>query len=149
MEQIPLMEGTAPFKIPGNEGIECFTYYKIFGDISSGTPPVVVLHGGPGCGHEYLLTFATLWSKYGLPVVFYDQIGCASSTHLPQTAGDKEFWKESLFIAELNNLLDSLNLRDGPGFHLLGHSWGGSECTLASSSLNSIPSSNRRPSHFL
>jgi L-proline amide hydrolase len=28
-------------------------------------------------------------------------------------------------MAELDNLLDSLQLRDGPGYHLLGHSWGG------------------------
>jgi len=26
---------------------------------------------------------------------------------------------------ELNNLLNSLYLCDGPGYHILGHSWGG------------------------
>ncbi|KAK7751996.1 hypothetical protein SLS62_005958 [Diatrype stigma] len=66
-----------------------------------------------------------LWPQYGLPVVLYDQIGCAASTHLPQTAGDKDFWQESLFVAELDNLVDYLKLRDGPGFHLFGQSWGG------------------------
>lgn len=48
-----------------------------------------------------------------------------ASTHLPQTAGDKDFWHESLFVAELDNLIDHLKLRDGPGFHLFGLSWGG------------------------
>jgi pimeloyl-ACP methyl ester carboxylesterase len=57
-------------------------------------------------------------------VVFYDQIGCVASTHLPQTTGDESFWQESLFLAELDNLLDFLQLRDGPGYHILGHSWG-------------------------
>ncbi|KAK8066954.1 proline-specific peptidase [Apiospora hydei] len=111
----------------------CFTYYKIVGDLSCGKPPVVVVHGGPGAGHEYLLAFAALWPQYGLPVVLYDQIGCAASTHLRQTAGDEAFWQERLFQDELDNLLDHLELRDngddddgtGPGFHLLGQSWGG------------------------
>ncbi|MCJ1385991.1 hypothetical protein MMC17_009116 [Xylographa soralifera] len=98
-------------------------------DIKEGTipnsPPLVVIHGGPGAGHEYLLPFAHLWQAFRIPVVFYDQIGCGSSTLLPQTAGDEILWQERHFIAELNNLLSSLHVRDGPGFHILGHSWGG------------------------
>ncbi|KAI0841005.1 proline-specific peptidase [Hypoxylon sp. FL0890] len=125
MAKIPTSEGQIPFEIPGKNNVPCSTYYKVFGDLSSGVPAVVVLHGGPGGGHEYLLSFAELWRQYGFPVVFYDQIGCGASTHLTQTAGDTGFWQESLFIAELNNLLDYLKLRDGPGFHLLGQSWGG------------------------
>ena len=126
-QQIPTKEGKIPFQTPPELGHDllCSTYYKIFGDLSSGATPVVIAHGGPGAGHEYLLSFAELWPKYGLPVVFYDQIGCGASTHLPQTAGDRKFWHVPLFIAELNNLLDALHLRDGPGFHLLGQSWGG------------------------
>ncbi|KAI1454010.1 Alpha/Beta hydrolase protein [Annulohypoxylon moriforme] len=124
MAEIQLKEGKAPFKI-SSIGETCFTYYKIIGDLSSGKPPVVVVHGGPGSGHEYLLTFADLWRQYGLPVVFYDQIGCASSTRLSQKSGDRSFWQEQLFQDELDNLLDHLDLRRGPGFHLLGQSWGG------------------------
>lgn len=103
----------------------CFNYYKIFGDLSSTSPRLIVIHGGPGAGHEYLLPLADLWQLYGIPVIFYDQVGCASSTHLPQTAGDESLWQESHFVAELNNLIDSLHLRDGPGYHILGHSAGG------------------------
>lgn len=121
----PTAEGRIAFQVPGKFDIPCSTYYKIFGDLSSGYPPVIFLHGGPGGGHEYLLSFAELWSQYSLPVVMYDQIGCGASTHLPQMAGDKDFWQESLFVAELDNLIDHLNLRDGPGFHLFGQSWGG------------------------
>lgn len=125
MAEMPTSEGRIPFKIPGKEDIPCSTYYKVFGDLSSGIAPVVALHGGPGGGHEYLLPFAELWPQYGIPVIFYDQIGCAASTHLPELAGDKSFWQEPLFIAELDNLVDHLKLRDGPGFHVLGQSWGG------------------------
>ena len=117
-------EGTIPFNTPHIRRT-CFTYYKTIGDLSGTSPPLVVIHGGPGAGHEYLLPFAQLWQLFRIPVVFYDQIGCASSTHLPETAGDEDLWQESHFIAELNNLLDSLHLRDGPGYHILGHSWGG------------------------
>ncbi|OTA80300.1 hypothetical protein M434DRAFT_25568 [Hypoxylon sp. CO27-5] len=124
MAQIQIREGKAPFNI-SSIGEVCFTYYKIVGNLSAGAPPVVIVHGGPGAGHEYLLTFADLWSKYGLPVIFYDQIGCASSTHLRQKAGDRAFWQEQLFQDELDNLLDHLELRRDPGFHLLGQSWGG------------------------
>ncbi|KAL1853967.1 hypothetical protein Daus18300_011634 [Diaporthe australafricana] len=125
MTRKPSAEGRIPFQVSGNLDISCSTYYKVFGDLSSGAPPVIFLHGGPGGGHEYLLSFAELWPQYGLPVVLYDQIGCGASTHLPQTAGDKDFWQESLFVAELDNLIDHLKLRDGPGFHLFGQSWGG------------------------
>ncbi|KAI1087126.1 proline-specific peptidase [Rostrohypoxylon terebratum] len=124
MTELQVKEGKAPFKISSIDE-PCFTYYKIIGDLLNGKPPVVVVHGGPGSGHEYLLTFSDLWTQYGLAVVFYDQIGCASSTHLPQKAGDGSFWQEKLFQDELDNLLDHLKLRDGPGFHLLGQSWGG------------------------
>lgn len=125
MARTPSAEGHIPFQVPGNLDVSCSTYYKVFGDLSSGAPPVIFLHGGPGGGHEYLLSFAELWPQYGLPVILYDQIGCGASTHLPQTAGDKNFWQESLFVAELDNLIDHLELRDGPGFHLFGQSWGG------------------------
>lgn len=118
----PTAEGQIPFDVSGKA---CSTYFKVFGDLSSSAPRVVILHGGPGGGHEYLLSFAQLWPQYGLPVIFYDQIGCGASTHLPEKAGDVDFWQVSLFLAELNNLLDHLKLRDGPGFHLLGQSWGG------------------------
>lgn len=30
-----------------------------------------------------------------------------------------------MFVAELDNLIDHLKLRDGPRFHLFGQSWGG------------------------
>ncbi|KAI0116823.1 proline-specific peptidase [Daldinia grandis] len=125
MAGIQVQEGTAPFKVPSIDE-PCFTYYKIIGNLSSSsTPPVIVAHGGPGAGHEYLLTFADLWLEYGLPVIFYDQIGCAASTHLPQKAGDQSFWQEQLFQDELDNLLDHLDVRRDPGFHFLGQSWGG------------------------
>ncbi|KAF2152868.1 proline-specific peptidase [Myriangium duriaei CBS 260.36] len=123
MSQIGFKEGRAELEVSAIDR-PCSTYYKIFGDLTKGTP-VVCLHGGPGAGHDYLEAFAELWPRYGIPVVMYDQIGCGLSTHLPETAGNRAFWQEDLFIDELSNLVDHLRLRDC-GFHILAHSFGGS-----------------------
>lgn len=127
MTDVPSQEGKIDFAVPSID-TPCQTYYKIIGNISpTGPPPIVILHGGPGTGHDYCLPFSNLWSLYGIPVIFYDQIGCARSTLLPQKLGDKSFWTFDLFIAELENLLDylQLNTANGPGCHVLGHSFGG------------------------
>jgi proline-specific peptidase len=120
----PVRDGTVPFHLPSIDK-PCFTYYKIVGDLSSGKPPLVLLHGGPGGGHGYLLPFAKLWIQYGIPCIFYDQIGCGLSTHLPETAGNEELWREEIFLSELENLIDHLSLSDEPGYYLLGQSFGG------------------------
>ncbi|KAI1817224.1 proline-specific peptidase [Poronia punctata] len=125
--QTQIREGKIPFNIPSIDE-PCYTYYKTIGDLSLGasssSPPVIILHGGPGAGHEYLITFSALWDKYGIPVIFYDQIGCGSSTHLREKAGDEGFWQERLFRDELDNLIDHFDLR-ATGFHIFGQSWGG------------------------
>ncbi|KUJ24387.1 proline iminopeptidase [Mollisia scopiformis] len=115
-------EGTLPFPIPGIDK-PCSTWYKTIGDLHSGTTPVVVVHGGPGLTHDYLLQLSELNSLYGIPVVFYDQIGNGKSTHLREKSGDESFWVEELFWRELENLVVGLGI--GDSWDLLGHSWGG------------------------
>lgn len=82
--------------------------------------PVVVLHGGPGLTHDYLLSVAGLTAS-GHPCVFYDQVGNGRSDHRPEAPRD--FWTVELFVRELEHLVEHLGLAGG--FHLLGHSWGG------------------------
>jgi pimeloyl-ACP methyl ester carboxylesterase len=53
----------------------------------------------------------------------YDQLGIGKSTHLPEKMGDGKFWTVELFLAELNNLLSHLGIKDD--YDLLGQSWGG------------------------
>ena len=124
MATSPITEGTVVFKHPSlPEGKEVKTWYKIHGSLSSGRRPLVLLHGGPGCPHMYLtIPFEDYAAKTGTPVVFYDQIGSGKSTRLPETRLDEEFWTTELFIAELDNLLDHLGIRND--FDLYGHSWG-------------------------
>lgn len=117
-----ITEGKIAFEVP-HAGKPCETWYKVVGDLSTGVP-LVTAHGGPGAAHEYLLPFTDLHDKYGIPVIFYDQIGCGQSTRLREKDGNEDFWTIELFIRELDNLVDHLNLR-ASGFDFLGHSWGG------------------------
>lgn len=124
MANLRKAEGTIPFHIPGIYK-PCHTWYRIIGTIcASGKQPLILLHGGPGACHNYLLPFTDLWKNYNIPVIFYDQIGNGLSTHLDEKNGDKTFWVESLFIRELDNLIDYFELRKN-GFDIYGQSWGG------------------------
>ena len=96
------------------------TWYRVTGDLDNGIVPLVVLHGGPGCTHDYLLRLSAL-ARDGRPVIHYDQIGNGRSTHLPDA--DPGYWTVELFVAELDNLLEGLGIADS--YHLLGQSWGG------------------------
>ena len=116
------VEGEAPFEVP-TAGKLCKTWYKVSGDLKSGIRPLVVLHGGPGCTHEYLEIVAQLTTLYSIPVVLYDQIGNGRSTHLPEKNGDTGFWTTQLFVDELHNLLHHLGIHND--YDLLGQSWGG------------------------
>ena len=112
MTDISIQEGYAPFG-------EYQTWYRITGDLHSGTP-LVILHGGPGCTHDYVDAFKDI-AHTGRAVIHYDQLGNGRSTHLPQKGAD--FWTVELFLAELDNLLAHLDIVSD--YALLGQSWGG------------------------
>src|ERR1700760_1285088 len=115
--------GTVSVSIP-TAGKDCFTWYKVVGNLKSGVTPLIAVHGGPGLSHDYLLCLSDIYSRFGVPVIFYDQVGTGLSTHLPEKNGDQTFWTVDLFIDELVNLAKSLSL-DKTGYDVLGHSWGG------------------------
>jgi L-proline amide hydrolase len=96
------------------------TWYRVTGDLASSKLPLVVLHGGPGCTHDYVDSFKGLAAQ-GRAVVHYDQLGNGRSTHLRDKGGD--FWTVDLFLAELDNLLRHLGIERA--YHVLGQSWGG------------------------
>ena len=117
-------EGEIPFTVSG-AGKQCATWYKVIGDLNnSSLTPLIAAHGGPGATHLYLKPLEDLYKYYGVPVIFYDQLGCGRSTHLPEKKGDEKFWTPALFVHELDNLVDYFGLRKR-GFDFLGHSWGG------------------------
>jgi L-proline amide hydrolase len=106
-----MRDGTVPFE-------DGETWYRVTGD--GDTTPLIVLHGGPGATHDYVLSLTDL-ARDGRAVIHYDQLGNGRSTHFPDRGAD--FWTVDLFVRELHNLVDALGLRSG--HHVLGQSWGG------------------------
>jgi len=96
------------------------TWYRITGNLGDGRTPLIVVHGGPGCTHDYVDAFADL-ADGGRAVIHYDQLGNGNSTRLPDKGCD--FWTVDLFLNELDNLINHLGI--GGGYMLLGQSWGG------------------------
>ncbi|MCD5996620.1 proline iminopeptidase-family hydrolase [Pseudomonas sp. CDFA 602] len=113
MAYINTQEGFAPFD-------QYQTWYRITGDLKGPLTPLVILHGGPGCTHDYVDAFKDV-AHTGRAVIHYDQLGNGRSTHLPHKGAD--FWTVNLFLAELDNLLVHLGIADN--YALLGQSWGG------------------------
>lgn len=123
MEENNSQEGVIEFT-PIATGKPCNIWYKIYGDLHSGKRPLLVLHGGPGLSHDYLLSITDLASPpYKIPVVFYDQLGCGRSTHMPETLRDTSFWTEKLYLDELTTVITNLGIQED--YDILGQSWGG------------------------
>ncbi len=111
-EAIERIEGRVAFR-------EGHTWYRVTGDPRAGVP-LVCLHGGPGCTHDYIDPFDDLAGPRRA-VVQYDQIGNGLSTHYRDAPAS--FWTVGLFLAELDGLLGHLGISGE--YDLLGQSWGG------------------------
>jgi L-proline amide hydrolase len=96
------------------------TWYRVTGNLASGKPPLLCLHGGPGVQSDYLHPLDAL-AATGRAVIQYDQFGCGRSTHRPDAPRD--FWSVRLFVEELGALIAHLGI--GAAYHVLGQSWGG------------------------
>lgn len=92
--------------------------YKVWTKTVGSGPglPLLLLHGGPGAGHDYLEPLETLGSER--PVIFYDQLGCGKSDQ-PDRNG---LWTIERFADEVQDVRDQLGLDH---CHVLGQSWGG------------------------
>lgn len=83
--------------------------------VASATP-VLLLHGGPGAGHDYLEPLEGL--AVDRPVIFWDQLGCGRSDQ----PDDLSLWTIARFRREVDVVRAGLGL---DRIHLLGQSWGG------------------------
>ncbi len=81
---------------------------------------LLLLHGGPGCTHEYFEAFDSFLPAAGVEYYFYDQLGSYYSDQ-PDVA---ELWELPRFVDEVEQVRQALDL-DQSNFFLLGHSWGG------------------------
>lgn len=95
-------------QVPGGQ-----VYYRIVG--SGPRPPIVVLHGGPGVPHDYLMTLDGLATDRA--VVYYDQLGCGRSDR----PSDPKLWTIERACKELLAVRSYLGLKTCV---LFGHSWG-------------------------
>ena len=87
--------------------------------------PIVMLHGGPGFTHNYMLPLKQQ-ACYGRDVYFYDQCGCGDSSLPNNTTSVKDNYPwlfDPYYYAteELPQLLQHWNLTQ---YHLIGNSWG-------------------------
>jgi proline-specific peptidase len=84
---------------------------------SGDATPVLLLHGGPGAGHDYVAPLGEALAA-DRPVVMYDQLGCGRS----EAPDDVSLWTVDRFVEELDAVRAALGL---DRVHLLGQSWGG------------------------
>jgi proline iminopeptidase len=90
-------------------------YWCEYGDAAA--PPLLVLHGGPGASHEYLLP-QMLQLADSHRVVLYDQRGGGRSKHDDDRA--EIGWQEQ--VADLAQVVDELGIEP---LAIVGYSWGG------------------------
>src|SRR5690349_17029029 len=77
--------------------------------------PLVIVHGGPGLDHTYLVKWLAPLAKYRT-LIYYDQPGCGRDQTPPS---DVTFQGT---VEQLKSLLETLEVANG--FSLLTHSWG-------------------------
>jgi proline iminopeptidase len=89
---------------------------RIFERRTGSGPPTVVLHGGPGAHHDYLLPGFDALAR-GRELIYYDQRGGGQS---PVSRGTPVGWREQ--VADLEELRRQWGLER---LTLVGYSWGG------------------------
>ena len=110
-----------PIPPPSSYGVTSSTdvplYWAKYGPESK--PPMLVLHGGPGAHHDYLLPqmLALAELQGGRELLFYDQRGGGRSQ-----SGDREPITWRTHVGDLAAVMRELEMQGAP---LVGYSWGG------------------------
>ncbi len=96
--------------------------FKVWTKRSGDNPrlKLLLLHGGPGCTHEYFEAFDSYLPQANVEYYYYDQLGSYRSSQ-PDVP---ELWETARFVDEVEQVRQALDL-DAGNFFLLGHSWGG------------------------
>ena len=96
--------------------------YKVWTKRVGNNPRIklLLLHGGPGCTHEYFEAADSYLPAAGIEYYYYDQLG---SYYSDQPEHD-DLWELPRFVDEVEQVRIALGL-DAENFFLLGHSWGG------------------------
>lgn len=93
-------------------------WYRINGTqhFTKGKTPLIVIHGGPGFSHHYLLPLVDLADER--PVILYDQLDSGHSAR----PNDPANWTVERFVSEIDDLREALGL---DRVLVFGNSWGG------------------------
>jgi proline iminopeptidase len=81
---------------------------------------MLMLHGGPGATHEYLLAFDSYLPAAGVEFYYYDQLGSGWSDQ----PDDASLWTIERYVDEVEQVRRALELTK-ENFVLYGQSWGG------------------------
>ncbi len=81
---------------------------------------LLLLHGGPGCTHEYFESFESFLPAEGIEFYYYDQLFSEYSDR----PSDTSLFNLPRFVEEVEQVRLALGL-DSTNFFVLGHSWGG------------------------
>ena len=81
---------------------------------------VLLLHGGPATGHEYMECFESFFPKEGFEFYEYDQLGAPYSDQ----PSDSSLWTVDRYVEEVEQVRKAIG-GDKDNFYVLGNSWGG------------------------
>jgi proline iminopeptidase len=81
---------------------------------------LLLLHGGPGCTHEYFEAFDSYLPAAGIEYYYYDQLG----SYYSDQPENPDLWELPRFVEEVEQVRQALHLTKDNCF-VLGHSWGG------------------------
>lgn len=113
MEDYPEPEETGWVNVEGGR-----VWYRLNGrrHLERGKIPLLCLHGGPGCSHDYLLPLTLLADSR--PVILYDQLDCG----LSDRPANRSHWTVEHFVAEIDAVRAQLGFAE---VALFGNSCGG------------------------
>ena len=86
--------------------------------VGHGPIVLLLLHGGPGCTHEYFEVFEQHLSPDEYTFYYYDQLG----SHFSDQPSDASLWNVERFREEVEQVRAAVGLEQ---FYLFGQSWGG------------------------
>ncbi|HEY0434331.1 MAG TPA: proline iminopeptidase-family hydrolase [Chitinophagaceae bacterium] len=81
---------------------------------------ILLLHGGPAIGHEYMECFESFFPQQGFEFYEYDQLGAPYSDQ----PADSSLWTIDRYVDEVEQVRQAIGGNER-NFYVLGNSWGG------------------------
>jgi len=116
---IPLLASTTilPAEQPIEKGYKIVNGVSLYYEAIGEGIPIVIVHGGPGLDHSYLLPQMAELAK-GYKLIFYDQRAMGKSS----AEFDSSQMTMNSFVEDLEGIRKAFGLEK---MNLMGHSWGG------------------------